>query len=99
MKKHVPDVNAPWLPPKYELSDATAIQALASGTADANQQKVALKWIIENCSSTYQPSYRDGPDGERNTIFAEGRRYVGLHIVTILKLHVPTLRRNDELKP
>ena len=95
--KAEPDKNAPWLPPKYELADTSALQALHRGEANEDQQKRALKWIIEMAAYTYQPSYRNGPDGERDTCFAEGRRFVGLEIVKMLKLHVPTLRRNDEL--
>lgn len=92
-----PDKHSPWLPPDYELADATALQAIHRGEANADQQKRALKWLIELAAATYQPSYRSGPDGERDTCFAEGRRFVGLEIVKMLKLNVSTLRRNDEL--
>jgi hypothetical protein len=88
-----PDKNSPWLPPKYELPDLTAIQALARGEANADQQKRAMKWIVEQGCATYQPSYRVGPDGERNTVFAEGRRSVGLQIVSMLHINASALRR------
>lgn len=94
-----PDKNSPWLPPPRELADISAIQALSRGEADQHQQQRALKWLIEVCCDTYQPSYRTGPDGDRNTAFAEGRRYVGLELVTMLHLNVSTLRRNDVSKP
>lgn len=81
-----------WLNPPFEMADATALQALAIGKADEHQQIMALKWIIESAAGTYRPSYRSGQGGERDTIFCEGRRNVGLQIVTLLKLDVSKLR-------
>ena len=86
-----------WSPSDYELSDATAIQALVRGEANPDQQIAAIKWIVEKVALTYEVSYR--PDSERDTCFAEGRRFVGLQIVKMTKLNVSTLRRNDESKP
>lgn len=74
----------PWKPIKYELGDITALQALAQGEADAFQQKRALKWIVQACG-TYDLSYR--PNSERDTAFAEGRRFIGLQIVKALHLN------------
>ena len=96
MAKKKPE-HAAWLPPPYELADVTALQALSRGEADKHQQERALKWIIEQACGTYQMSFRPGPDGERDTVFAEGRRFVGLIIVEKLKLIVANLRRNDEI--
>ena len=91
------DKNAPWLPVDYELSDTTALQALHRGEANEDQQKRALKWIIENACDINGMHFFPGEDGRRNTDFALGRRFAGQQIVKMLKLHVPTLRRNDEL--
>lgn len=90
-----PDKHSPWLPAPYELSDVSALQALSEGKAGEHEQKRALKWIIEVASGTYQPSFRGGDSNE--VAFNEGRRYVGLQIVKMLKLIVSNLRRNDEL--
>lgn len=87
--------HAPWLPPKYELADVSALQALERGEANADQQQRALKWIIESCCRTYDMTYQ--PESERDTVFAEGKRFVGLMIVEKLRLHVGTLRRIDEI--
>lgn len=84
------------LPPPYETADVSAIQAVVEGRADEHQQRRAMKWIIEMACQTYQPSYRNGPDGERDTVFSEGRRFVGLMIVEKLKLNTNDLRRIDE---
>lgn len=87
--------HTPWLPPKYELSDATALQALSRGEADKHQQERALKWIIETACDTYGMHFFPGEDGRRNTDFALGRRFVGQEVVKMLKLNVGNLRRND----
>ena len=77
----------PWHPPAYEDYDVRALQALAAGNASDRQQQRALQWIIEAAAGTYDMSYRPGgEDGRRDTDFAEGRRFVGLQIVKLLKL-------------
>ena len=92
MKKEAKKAEA-WYPPDWELADASAIQALERGEATPEQQKRALKWIVETASSTYDLSYR--PESERDTAFAEGRRFVGLNIVKLLKLQLSLLRRKE----
>jgi hypothetical protein len=86
--------SAPWYPPAYELADIMAIKGLAAGTASADQQQRAIKWIIENACATYDLSYR--PTSDRDTSFAEGRRFVGLEIVKALKLDISKLQRKDQ---
>lgn len=91
--------HAPWKPAPYEPADAAALQALAKGTATADQQKRALKWIVNTCCRTYDLSYRPGEEGRRDTDFAEGRRAVGLQIVTLLNLKIgliTTTRREGQ---
>lgn len=83
--------NAPWYPPPYELADISALKGLAAGTASPEQQQRALKWIVENACGTYQLSYR--PTSDRDTSFAEGRRFVGLQIVKALHLDISILRK------
>lgn len=80
---------APW-----ELVDATALQALQRGEANADQQKRALDWIIEVGASTYQPTFHPGePDA---SAFAEGRRFVGMQIVKLLKINTNVLLNAKE---
>lgn len=86
--------HRPWKPPKYEDQDVFAIQALAAGTATIEQQKRALTYIVEKVCATYDMSYRPGgPDGDRDTTFAEGRRFVGNHIVFLTKLKIGMRRQ------
>lgn len=78
--------HAPWKPPAFEDADVAAFQALQRGNANPEQQKRALAWVIEKAAGTYDLSYRPGAEGQRDTDFAEGRRFVGLQLVKLLKL-------------
>lgn len=82
----------PFVTPDYELSDAGALQALLRGEAMPHQQQAALDWIINQAAGTYDLSFRPGADGSRLTDFAEGRRFVGLQIVKLLKLDIRKLQ-------
>lgn len=96
VKKSVEE-HAPWKSPKYELADVTAFQAIERGEANADQQKRALKWLIEAACGTYDLPYRPGgQDSERDTTFALGKQFVGQMVVKMLKLNVSILRRNEK---
>lgn len=85
MKK--PRVIGAFEPPAYDETISAALRALADGVAVAGQQRKALDWIIQQAARTYDLSYRPGgTDGERDTAFHEGRRFVGLQIVKVMKL-------------
>lgn len=86
--------NAPWYPPAYELADVRALKNLSAGNASPEQQQRALKWLVENACGTYDLSYR--PTSDRDTAFAEGRRFVGLQIVKMLHLNLDELRKQNE---
>lgn len=77
-------------PAAWELADASALQALAFGEASPDQQRRALKFLIERVSCAYDLSYR--PESERDTAFAEGRRFVGLQIIKLLNLNLAKFR-------
>lgn len=76
----------PWKPVDWDLADAGALQALARGDASSHAQQRALKFIVESLCATYDMSYR--PSGDRDTCFAEGKRYVGLQVVKLLALNL-----------
>jgi len=86
--------SMPYFPPAYELADIMAIKGLAAGTASPDQQQRAFKWLIENACATYELSYR--PTSDRDTSFAEGRRFVGLQIVKMLKLDTSKMKRETQ---
>ena len=85
MKKFHPYIPSPW-----ETPDVAAIQALHRGDATADQQKRALDYII-TMAGTYDLSYR--PESDRDTAFAEGKRFVGLQIVKAINLNLAALKQ------
>lgn len=82
-------------PVPYDPGDVSAIQACLDGVAEGYQQKRAMKWIIERAAGTYDQSFRPGPDGQRDTDFAEGRRFVGNSIIKLSRLNASKLVREE----
>lgn len=80
----------PWLPPQYEIADIVAVQACVSGTATDEQQKRAMRWIVEQGCLTYDLGWH--PD---LADFAAGRRFVGTQIVKLTKLNVAVLKKKE----
>jgi hypothetical protein len=76
----------PWHPAPYDEADVYAIKALVAGVANEGQQKRALGWIINTLCGTYDLSFRPGDGGDRDTVFAEGKRHVGMQIVKLTKV-------------
>lgn len=66
--------------PKPALSEAEvmAVRACASGTANPDQAKIAMEWVMREASRVTDLSYR--PESPLETAFNEGRRYVGILI-------------------
>jgi hypothetical protein len=89
----------PKKPPPYfrcdwEIADASALQALAAGTADPTQQKRAIDFIIRRTSGYYDLSFQPGmPDAMS---FMEGRRFVGAKIVELLSISVRDLLQKEQ---
>src|SRR5690348_16278890 len=72
----------PWLPPQYELADVAAIQALHAGTANAEQQKRALRWIVREACG--YPDLGWHPLDAHNASFAAGKRFPALQIEKLI---------------
>lgn len=85
---------APWLPPEYDLADASALQALVRGEATAEQQQRALNWVMYRAADTYGFHYRQN---DRDHAFLSGRAFVGQQITKLLKLNLAKLRKPDTL--
>ncbi len=90
----MPSKNAPWQPVKYENGDVAALQVLARGEADAEQAHRAWEFILDVICDRNGMSYRPGPDGDRETAFAEGKRYVGNQIVKLAKMPLSKLKKD-----
>lgn len=87
------DKSSPWLPLEPPLAVTLAIKGVAAGTANEDQQKRAMAWIIETLCGTYDLSYR--PASDRDTVFAEGRRFVGLQLVKEIKINHSKLKETE----
>ena len=85
-----PPPGAAWAPAPYEDADVQAVKALARDQS----HKRALDWIIHAAAGTYDQSFRPGPDGERETAFAEGKRSVGLALIKLINTPAQQLLRN-----
>lgn len=84
------DRSRAYAPPDFSTdfgkAGVFALQAMANGEANEGQQKIALNYLIHEICRTYDLSFRpDDRGGERETAFAEGRRYVGILIERVLK--------------
>lgn len=77
----------PWLPAAYDDDVVYALRAVKEGRAMAHQQKLAWDWLmyVTGAGDGYADlSFRPGPAGERETVFAEGKRFVGLQMMKML---------------
>lgn len=84
-------VVPPYLRCDYDIPTVSAVQALSQGAATPDQQKQILNWIINHAAGTYNTSFQ--VEGDRETTFAEGRRFVGLQLVKLLHLSTNALRK------
>jgi|SRR3990170_6339556 len=88
-----PRTPSSWLPVTWDVADAGAIQALARGDADGDQQRRALRWILVDACQVDEPSYCPGGDeGRRDTDHHEGRRWVGTQIRKLMNVALSRLR-------
>ena len=93
MSKKTTTPPAVYLPAEWDLADASAVQQLAAGTANADQQRRALNWIVYRAAGTDDVEYR--PDA-RDHAFASGRRFVGLQIRKLMAINVGALHKGSE---
>ena len=78
------------------MPDAAAIQALYRGDATEDQQRRAFEWIVEKAAMAGDMSYRPGGlEGDRDTAFAEGRRFVGNQIRKLNILNLAAFRDDN----
>lgn len=68
-------------------ADIYALQALAKGKASEGQQIRALEAIMDRiCRRRRMSFFPGGHEGDRATIFAEGKRFVGDQLERLLKM-------------
>lgn len=87
-------MQPPWLPPDWQPADLRAVQGLWAGTASAEQQQRAIKWIV------FVLADKDGigwhPQDAHLADFAAGRRWVGREIAKALMINVGLITGNRE---
>lgn len=83
--------GTPYAPVEYEVAMVAAVQQLMVGGATVDQQQMFMTWLVNTACGTYDLSYR--PSGDRDTAFAEGRRFVGLTIVKLNNLNLRSLTK------
>jgi len=85
----------PWKPSHWDIPDAAAFQALQRGDATEDQQRRALKYLIEMLCGTYDLPYR--PASPRDTDFALGKMWVGQQIVKLLHINTHALKSDPSI--
>lgn len=92
MKQPVPRAARtakPWELLEHQVTPGAvyAIQAIAAGTADANQQQLAWTFIRETlCGAETMSFWPGAEDGRRASDFAEGKRWVASQLRRISRL-------------
>jgi hypothetical protein len=94
--------KAPAAPPKsvlgsipYDKAELNAMYALSTGAATDEQQLRAWSWIIGALCRYHDVSYRPGADGDRDTAFAEGRRFVAAEMIKMTRVNPAILEDQD----
>lgn len=77
----------------HRIADAAAVQAIANGTASPDQQVRGMRWIIETACMTYDETFH--PESERASAFMQGRRFVGLKLVVLVKVSINALLKRE----
>lgn len=75
-----------WLPKGFNLKKSYSLQALSTGTATPEQQKEAIKYIVEDLCAIYGVTF--DADNARLDAHNQGRAYIGHAIVQITKLRL-----------
>ena len=77
-----------WDTAEFEAADIGAIKAMVAGTANEHQQQRVVEWL-RRASGLGEMSFRPGPSGDRETAFAEGKRFVGMQFFTLALATLP----------
>lgn len=78
--------NAPYRPARLTSEIVYGVKALRVGEATAEQQAKIFEWLILEACKKDDMSYRPGSDGDRDTVFAEGKRFVALQVLKALNM-------------
>lgn len=71
--------NAPYLSARLSTEIAYAVKGLVGGAAIPAQQTAFVNWLLFEVCRKDDLAYR--PDSDRDTSFAEGKRYVAIQFL------------------
>lgn len=77
--------SEPWLPADYNAGDHRAVLAFSQGQATAAQQKIAWDWILYAAGHGDKSFRPGGLSGQRDTDFAEGKKWVAEQMLKLSK--------------
>jgi hypothetical protein len=72
-----------------------ALKAMSEGKASDEQQKMILRELM-NLTGYYDLSYR--PESDRDTAFAEGKRFVGAQVVKMVNLSADVIEKAKQAR-
>jgi hypothetical protein len=79
------------MPVTFDKVTAAAFQAQHRGEATPDQQKEVMEFMLTTLCVRQDMSYFPGADGDRDTAFAEGRRFVGNSLARIVRTKLTNL--------
>ena len=90
----------PWIPPAHDEQIVSAVRAVQSGIANSAQQQLFWRYLMHVTAASEEfadMSFRpDSVGGHDATIFAEGKRFVGLMIRKLLR---PEFTKKPDPRP
>ncbi len=91
-----PKLFEPWAPPPtLKLAHVAAIKALFAGTATAEQQRVAMVFLVEDICGFSDEPFCPGEDGRRSTDYALGKRRVATVLNSIRNADIKKFKDPD----
>lgn len=93
----------PWHPPDYDDETVLAFRAFHAGLTNKGQQQLVWSWLmyVTGAGDEFADmSYRPGPNGDRDTVFAEGKRFPGLQMRKMLHpMMTPKAMTTEKIQP
>lgn len=86
----LPPVDKPAEP---TLAEVAAIKALSTGKASEHQQGIAWNFILRRAAGIQEQSFRS--NDALGMAFKDGRRFVGIQLLTISQIDTSTMKKDD----
>lgn len=86
----------PWRPADYDAADHRAVLAFSQGAATEEQQRRAWDWILFAAGHGDKSFRPGGLAGQRETDFAEGKKWVAEQMLKLSRLNPAIHERHDQ---